>query len=109
MNAMRNPSLMLVSLLRRFPRTRAFDKHLTDCAAYEAVDRAFDSALRPLKTAHVLSPVAFRSLDPCLSQEEVERADVAEASDNVVSFRGRRNPKVIDGAHSLNGRCKSPA
>lgn len=46
--------LGLIRILRKLPHTRAFDRHLTDCAAYEVAYRYNDPRMEPISVRHIL-------------------------------------------------------
>lgn len=46
--------LTLIRMLRPILPGRRLQRHLTDCAAYEVLDRAFSPWLPPLRKRHVL-------------------------------------------------------
>ncbi len=93
---MRNASLMLVSLLRKLPRTSAFDDHLTDCAAYEAAYRVFDPELPPLRIASIIRLIPLGGFHMGDAEPMRQRAESPELSDNIVRFRRRIDPEVCD-------------
>lgn len=47
-----SPTLWCIRILRWVPKTYAFDRHLTDCAALEVIYRPFNGA-EPLTFAHI--------------------------------------------------------
>lgn len=53
--------LKLISVLRRLPHTRAFDRHLTDCAALEVIYRPGSLTTRHILKLDPLPPPMLRS------------------------------------------------
>jgi hypothetical protein len=60
---MSDAALFAVRVLRWLPRTREFDKHLTDCAALELLYAPYSDAA-PLKLSHVLRLVPLPMVVP---------------------------------------------
>ena len=48
------PTLRLIRLLRRLPRTKRFNRHLADCEAHEVLHQAEDHRVPYLTVRHVL-------------------------------------------------------
>ena len=61
--AVTQDALTLIKLLRLLSPWRRLQSHLTQCAGYEVLDRAFAPWLPPLRKRHVLGLVALPDAD----------------------------------------------
>lgn len=68
-------AIFAIRLFRWVPRTAAFDKHLTDCAAI-AVFWGADSASEPLRLSHVLRMRRMPKLLLSIDQRTAERVEI---------------------------------
>lgn len=75
-------ALWAVRVLRKFPHSRRFDRHLDDCAAVAVLNLAFPER-PPLRLAHVMRAVALPDLQPSPVDMEPERFQLTVITNEV--------------------------
>ncbi|WOJ91078.1 hypothetical protein RZS28_07300 [Methylocapsa polymorpha] len=90
-------ALWAVRILRKFPHTARFDRHLDDCAALAVWFPLFESGVSPLRLAHVLRLAPLPSLDPGFSDPMDSRVHIPEPPENVLRFRRKQKPEIFNG------------
>jgi hypothetical protein len=97
-------ALTLIRILRRLPKTAAFDVHLTDCAALAVLYRPLDPSLPALTLSHVVRISALPNFLDSLGNSGDEWIETPVPSDN--GWRGKVAPVVINRPELFKNRSQ---
>ena len=89
-------ALWAIRILRKFPHTWRFDRHLDDCAALAVWTPLFDS-VPPLRLAHVLKLIPLPCLNPSFSDSMNGGVEIPMLPENVVWLRSKQHPEIFNG------------
>jgi hypothetical protein len=90
-------ALWAIQILRKFPHTWRFDRHLDDCAALAVLIPLFEASVPPLRLAHVLRLIPLPNLNPSLPDPINGGVEIPVLPENVVWLRRWQYPEIFDG------------
>ncbi len=80
-------ALWAIRVLRKFPHTARFDRHLDDCAALAVLVPLFEASVPSLQLAHVLRLIPLPCLNPGLPNPMDSGVEIPVQSENVIWLR----------------------
>jgi hypothetical protein len=95
-------ALWAIRVLRKFPHTARFDRHLDNCAAHEVVYAPYNPDLPPLRVSQVFG---FSSLpNPFPSLPNAASHGIDSAVLRFDRYRRTKAPIVVNGIHIVKNR-----
>jgi hypothetical protein len=90
-------ALWAIRILRKFPHTARFDRHLDDCAALAVWVPLFEASVPPLRFAHVLGFISLPCLNPSFPDPMNGRVEIPMLPKNVIWLRCEHHPETFNG------------